>query len=222
MTDLTILLPALNEEVAIGLVIDEIRKLPFPCEVLVIDNGSTDKTVKLAKSKNVKVVSESEKGKGNAIRRGIGLVSTPYVVMVNSDYTYPIQDIRVVYALLCLEGMDVVIGCRQLKEPGSMGAANSFGNWGLSLMASILYRHGIYDLCTGMWGFKTEKLKEFDITSRDFTLEADLFINALRHGCRIEQIPIGYRKRLDGSHPKLKIWDGFKIARHLLVKRWKR
>ena len=67
-----------------------------------------------------------------------------------------------------------------------------------------------------MWGFKTSILKSFDIQSKGFTLEAELFTNCVKGKYKLEQIPIGYRKRLDGSYAKLKIRDGFKIAWFLI------
>lgn len=221
VNELTIILPAYNEEQAIGLVIDEIRSLPVHCNILVVDNGSTDSTSKVALSKKVRVVGELKKGKGNAMRTGFGLVDTPFVVMVNSDYTYPLEYIQTIYGLLKKGYYDVVIGCRQLKEKGSMSSANTLGNFLLSTLASTLYGHRIYDICSGMWGFRKEALEKFEITSTGFTLEADLFVNSLRSRCKVFQIPIGYRPRLNGSKPKLKIHDGLKIGWFLIKKRWK-
>lgn len=218
--DLTIILPAYNEEKSIGLVIDEIRSQPIDCEILVINNGSTDETHKIASQKKVKVVGAFKKGKGNAMQRGFGLVDTKYIIMVNADYTYPMEYIQTIYHLLKKSKYDVVIGSRQLKEKGSMTAANTFGNFSLSLLASVLYKHRIYDVCSGMWGFRKESLDKFKITSERFTLEADLFTNAIKNKCKICQIPIGYRARLEGSKAHLKIEDGFKIGAFLLKRRF--
>lgn len=219
--NLTIILPAYNEEKAIGRVIDEIKSLPINCEILVVDNMSTDNTYKIASRKGARVVEVLDRGKGNAMGWGFKLARAPYVIMVNSDYTYPAKYIQTIYNLLKMDYYGVVIGCRQFKEKGSMSSANTFGNFCLSSLASILYRYRIDDVCSGMWGFRKEVLDKFDIMSKGFTLEADLFTNAIKNKCRISQIPIGYRPRLDGSIAKLKIWDGFKIGWFLLKRRFR-
>ena len=162
-----------------------------------------------------------ERGKGNVIKELLKEVDTPYVIMVNSDFTYPVSYIAAIYQLLSLSRADIVIGFRNIKEKDSMTLTNSLGNWCLSLLASVLYGKRVYDVCTGMWGFRTERLKRFNLTSKGFTLEADLFINTMRGGCKIEQIPIAYRKRLDGSKAKLKILDGFKIGWFLIRRRFR-
>ncbi len=218
MSDLTILLPTKNEVEAIGKVIDEIRLHCRDSRILVVDGKSTDGTLEMVIGKNIDIdvfVGEGN-GKGSDVKLALPLIKTPYVVMVNADYTYPAIYIQTIYNLLKMNYYDVVTGCRQLKEKGSMSSANTFGNFFLSLLASILYRYRINDVCSGMWGFRREVLNTFDITSRGFTLEADLFTNSVKHKCRICQIPIEYRKRLGGSKPKLTILDGLEIP-HKMV-----
>ena len=218
--DVTIILPAYNEGQAIGKVIDEIRSLPMECEILAGDNASSDDTGKVIWEKGLRSIYVTEKGKGNVIRALIKHVDTPYTIMVNADYTYPLEYATTIYNLLSRTGADVVMGFRSIKEKGSMSFTNSFGNWCLSLLASVLYGKRVYDVCTGLVGFRTDRLKTFSITSEGFTLEADLFINSMRSGCRIEQIPIAYRKRLDGSEAKLKFVDGLRIGWFLLKRRF--
>lgn len=221
MDDLTVLLPTRNEAPSIGKVIDEILEVLPTCRILVVDSYSIDDTREIAASKGAFIVEVLGLGKGKAVRRALEHINTPYVIMLDSDFTYPAACLPPVYREL--RESDVVLGYRYWKERGSMSLLNSFGNWALSLLASILYRKRVYDLCTGMWGFRTEALKKFKLTSRGFTLEADFFVNVIKSRCKVCQIPIGYRPRFGGSKAKLKIWDGFKIAAFLIRKRfvWK-
>ena len=221
MKDLTVVLPAYNEEESLGLVIDEIKALPVQCHILVIDNNSTDDTYNVAISKGVKVVTEELLGKGNAMRKGFELASTPYVIMMNSDYTYPADNIIGIRALLA--EYDVVIGYRYVKEDGSMSLINSVGNKMLSLLASALYGIRVHDVCTGLWGFKKGTLDRIIPESEGFTLEAELFVRVAEFGdtCKLIQIPTSYRSRLNGSKAKLKVWDGFKIGWFLIKNRWR-
>lgn len=220
VSELTVILPSYNEEKAIGKVIDEIRSLPVKCDILVVDNNSTDDTYNIALYKEAKVVTAELQGKGNAMKKGFKLVNSPYVVMMNSDYTYPVGYIPLFYQLLSKE-YDVVVGYRYWKQSNSMSLANFLGNKILSQLASVLYRKRIKDVCTGLWGFRKEVLNKFEIQSEGFTLEAELFTEVVRHECNLVQIPISYRARQDGSKAKLRIWDGFKIGWFLIKKRWK-
>jgi len=219
LSDLTILLPTLNEEASIRKVLDEIEELPFPCQVLVIDGLSRNGTLEIAQSKGASVLLEHRRGKGIAVRSALGLVRTPYIIMVDADYTYPMRYIGEIYELLREESYDVVVGYRQLKERGSMSLTNAFGNFILSSLASVLFGHRIYDVCSGMWGFRRETLDRFHLTSKGFTLEADLFTNSIKSNCRMFQIPVGYRGRLEGGKAKLKLSDGFRIAWFLIKRR---
>jgi len=221
MVDLTIILPARNEVEAIGRVIDEIREaFSEPLRILVVDGRSTDGTPDVARGKGVEVLVGQGKGKGLDVRSILSLIDTTYLVMLNADYTYPPQYLATIYWILSHTKADVVVGIRTICGEGSMSQINSLGNWALSLLASILYRRRVYDVCSGMWGFRTEALGEFNLTSKGFTLEADLFINTIKNKCRLEQVPIEYRKRLGGSKPKLALWDGFKIGWFLVKKRF--
>ena len=219
MDKVTVVLPAYNEEKAIGKVIDEIRALPIECKILVGDNTSSDGTYNVVKNKGITPVRVREKGKGNVVRALLKYVETPYVITVDADYTYPIGN-HLMSICSALGGRDVVICYRRWKERNSMSLTNSIGNYLLSLLASILYGYKVRDFNSGLWGFKKEALDKFKLTSKGFTLEADFFTNAIKHKCKMWQIPIRYRARLDGSKPKLKIWDGFKIAWFLLHRRF--
>lgn len=213
---LTVILPARNEVEAIGKVLDELGNF----EVIVVDSNSTNGTREEVLKRGIPIMNEDRRGKGNAVRKAIPHILTEKVVMIDSDYTYPTEYIPMIDGLL--DEVDVVICYRKWKEKGSMSFLNSFGNYFLSKLASLLYGYKVYDVCSGMWGFRTEKLQRFNPTSGGFTLEADLFVNSVRNGCKISQIPIEYRRRLGGSEPKLKLGDGFKIAWFLIKSKRRR
>jgi len=215
--DVTILVPVLNEEQTIGKVIRESTERGWT--VLVGDNGSTDSTYDISAGKGVIPIPVLRKGKGHAIRELIHHVRTPITVMIDGDYTYLAEDVQ--RMLKTLEKCDVVIGCRKYKEKDSMTFSHSFGNCMLSLVASILYAHKVDDVNTGLKAFRTDKLREFVLTSGGFTLEADLFINAVKQKCVIRQVPISYRARPNGSKSKLRIIDGLKIGWFLVKERFK-
>lgn len=215
MKDVTVLLPTFEEEEAVGQVIDEVREVLPDCRILVAYTPGKDRTLETLKAKKVEWIADPRRGKGNNVRNALRFIKSPYIVMLDSDYTYPAR-----YIPELLEGMeDVALGYRHTREPAAMSALNFFGNKVLSLVASILFRRRVYDVCTGMWAFRKEVLDEFVLESTGFTLEADLFVNCVRHKCKLRQIPIEYRCRVDGALPKLRVVDGVNIMAFLLKKR---
>ena len=197
----SVILPALNEAETIGKVIDEIPQQAleqegYSVEVLVVDNGSTDQTAQIARGKGARVISEPRRGKGRAVRTAFEQVRADFVFMLDSDYTYPATHILDMLKLLN-QGYSVVIGSRLKgeREKGAISGWNMIGNQVLTLMAKILYRTRISDLCTGYWGFRGEVLPQLNLSAVGFTLEADLLAQVTKNGYRIGEVPIHYRRR---------------------------
>ncbi|MDO8751925.1 MAG: glycosyltransferase family 2 protein [Dehalococcoidia bacterium] len=216
--DALIMLPAYNEAVSIGYTLTELTHYAPAARKVVIDNNSIDGTAGLARELGAIVFYVPEQGKGNAVRYSLArILDLPWswLVMMDSDFTYPAKHVREVVERL-VQGADVVMGYRRTKAPGSMPAINGLGNKCLSVLASGLYGLWVRDVCTGLWGFRREALEQFKLTSTGFTLEAEMLVEARRTKCRIAQIPIEYRARLDGDRPKLKVRDGFKIGLFLI------
>jgi len=220
-----IILPTLNEEEAIGRVIDEIpaRDLAekgYDVKVLVVDGNSTDRTRQIAEAKGAEVIIESRKGKGRAMRTAFNTVDADFVFMLDADYTYPATYIPEMLAILQRD-CSVVIGSRLRGqiEKGGMSQLNVVGNHLLTLMANVLYQTRISDLCTGYWGLRGEVIPNLNLTADGFDFEADLFSQVDRKGYRIGEIPVYYRRRQ--SPAKLNsIKDGLKIGRALMSKRF--
>jgi len=223
MDKVLVILPAYNEEKSIGQVIDEIRALEKGYDILVVDNNSKDKTAAIAKSKGVQYLFVKEQGKGCAMNRafeGAGSWDYTCVVMMDADGTYPaayipifLQDLGTKY--------DAVLGCRWRKEKGSMSLANRFGNKVLTEMANLLFGTDIHDLCSGMWAFCNEWAYALGgtLSSKGFTLEAEMLARLSKWNLRIGEVPIVYRPRV--GEAKLHIVDGLRIARCLIRERFR-
>jgi glycosyltransferase involved in cell wall biosynthesis len=226
MKEVSIIFPALNEEETIGKIIDEvpmeeIEGRGYRAEIIVVDNGSTDKTREIAESKGAWVITEPNRGKGRAIRTAFESVSSDFVFMIDADFTYPATYIP--QMLEVLEGeCDVVLGSRlkgQLEE-GAMSRFNLVGNYILSSLANLLYGTRVSDLCTGYWGFRGEVVKSLKLDAVGFELEANMLVEIARQGYKIAEIPILYRKR--PNQAKLgSLKDGFRIGRTLIRKRFR-
>lgn len=223
----SIIIPALNEKLTIGKVIDEIpkedlQKVGYGVEIVVVDNNSTDGTAEIAKEKGVKVIVESIKGKGRAVRTGFKSAGGDFIFILDADYTYPATYIPRMLEFL-QEGCDVVIGSRlkgQMRE-GAMSRVNLVGNRLLVFMANILYRTRISDLCTGYWGLTRRVIEELELNAEGFELEAAMFAEIAKKGYSIAEVPIYYRRRTTpGTLSALK--DGIKIGWTLLTMRFRR
>ena len=219
---ISIVIPALNEEAGIGKTIKsiprlEIEDMGYQVQVLVVDNGSVDRTRELARQAGAQVVSEAERGKGRAFRTGLRFVEGKFVFMLDGDGTYSAEYIPEMLRLLKYN--EVIIGSRLLGRPqnGAMSRFNLIGNRLLSIMASILFRKKVSDVCTGLWGFRAEIVKALNLKSTGFELEVELFSSLARRGCSIAELPIHYSPR--ATPPKLRaINDGMRIGRTLLIR----
>jgi len=222
----SIILPALDEEEAVGKVIDEIPKKDmeergYRVEILIVDNGSTDRTREIAETKGAKIIVESAKGKGRAVRTAFESVRGDFIFMLDADYTYPATYIPQMLEAL-EEGHNVVLGSRLKgqREQGAMSRLNLVGNHLLAFLANILYGSRISDLCTGYWGFSRKVIDGLELDAIGFELEANMFSEIAKKGYRIAEVPILYRRR--SSPAKLSsLRDGLRIGRTLITKRFR-
>ena len=221
-----VILPALDEEHTIGLVIDEIpvqemEARGYRTDIVVVNNGSTDRTAVVAGERGVTVMLESRRGKGMAVRAGFQAADCDYVFMLDSDHTYPAGHLPAMLEEL-ERGCDVVMGSR-LKgriDDGAMSRLNRLGNRLLATMTNLLYGTRISDPCTGCWGFRTEVVKGLNLEARGFDIEVDILTEVARKGLLITEVPIGYRKRR--TRPKLNsLRDGFRIGKMLVRRRFR-
>ena len=225
--NVSIILPARNEKPTIGKVIDEIpkeelQKIGYSIEIVVVDSNSTDGTGRAAEEKGVKVIVEPVKGKGRAVRTAFKSVSGNFIFILDADYTYPATYIVRMLEVL-QEGHDVVIGSRlrgQIRE-GAMSRMNLLGNRFLTFLANILYGTRISDLCTGYWGFTRRVIEDIELDAKGFELEANMFAEIVKKGYSIAEVPILYRRRR--TPPKLdSLKDGLIIGWTLLTMKFRR
>jgi glycosyltransferase involved in cell wall biosynthesis len=222
----SIIIPALNEEETVAKVIEEIPKVEieskgFRVTIVVVDNNSTDRTKQIAESKGAWVIAEPVRGKGKAIATAFKKVNGDFIFILDADYTYPA--VYFPQMLQILEKYDVVLGSRLRgkMEKGAMTRVNWVGNYILAAMASILYGTRISDLCTGCWGFRGAVVKNLTMDAAGFDLEANLFAQIARKHYRIAEVPINYRRRKTAS--KLNSFrDGYLIGKTLITRRFRK
>lgn len=219
-----VLIPTLNEEIAISRVIERIpvhalSNDGYDTAIYIIDGGSEDRTQQKALEKGAEVLLVTQPGKGKAMQHAFSSIRADFFIMIDGDDTYPPEKITDFVRLL--RTYDVVIGSR-LKgriEDGAMTRTNLFGNRMLTILACALFKKEITDVCSGFWGYRKHVIDRMDLTARGFEIEADMFVECARLRFSIGEIAIDYKKRVD--RPKLSsISDGLKIS-FFLIKRWR-
>ena len=208
--DVSIVMPCLNEAKTIVQCIREANDFfeheDLRGEVVVADNGSTDDSVSLAKDNNAIVVHASEKGYGNACRVGMNAARGKYVFKMDADGTYVCDDITD-FLIKFEDGYDYVIGSRLRGKilPGAMPFSHRYiGNPVMSIMARILCRTGISDICCGLKGFKKTALDGLEFQSHGMVFGPETTIKSRQHGLSIAEVPITYRPDKRDSHTNLR------------------
>lgn len=222
--DVSIVMPCLNEEEAIKGCIVEARTalaaLGFSGEIVVVDNGSTDRSVEVARSAGARVVHEPNRGYGNACRRGLREARGRFVVMGDSDGTYDFSALAH-FVLPLLNGAEMVMGDRlnSTMEPGAMPWLHRYvGNPFLTKTMNVLFGSDIADSHCGLRSIKKETLGGLTLTSPGMEFASEFLIEAVQHGVKLDQVPIRYRRRY-GGQPKLRTFrDGLRHLRLLLLR----
>ena len=198
--DLTILIPALNEENTIGICIKKGKKFlkenNINGEILVINNGSTDNTESISKSLGARTENIEERGYGIAIREGIKLAKGKYTIMIDADDSYNLLEILPIYEKL-LEGNQLVVGNRFKGniEKGAMKFLHRYiGTPIISLVARKKYDVNLGDFNCGLRGFDTKKMLETNCTSNGMEFATEMIIKARKNNLKIAEIPINFYK----------------------------
>ena len=222
MKKITVLIPCFNEERGIGKVIRNVplktlTKHGYKTEIIVIDNNSTDKTVRVARKYDVKILTENRQGKGNAIKTGFLNVSpdTKYVVMMDGDNTYKSKEIPRLIEPLESGFCDVIIGSRlEGKMNGtSLSISHRLANWFFTFFVRRFYLVNTTDTCTGYFAWKKKVIDELvpHIESSGFAVEAEMITKMAKLGYEIYSVPITYDPRV-GESKLSPIMDGIKIT----------
>jgi len=224
-TILSIVLPALNEEEAIGGTIqaipaEELSKMGYEVEILVVDNGSTDRTAEVARRHGAEVIHESRRGYGRAYKTGFKHARGDVIVTIDADMTYPVEDIPKLVNTLEEEDLDFITTNRfAYLQNGAMSLQHRLGNNILTLATRLLFRINLKDSQSGMWVFRKGLLSEMALKSDSMAFSQELKIEACHFtGCRWREISIVYRARV--GRVKLRtLRDGFGNLFRLVIKR---
>lgn len=204
MLHIRVIIPVLNEQNALSLVLEEIPK-NLVQEIIVVDNGSIDDTYKIAKKMGATVLKESQKGYGNACLRGIQYIReqgnpTDIVVFLDGDHSdFPEQMVDLVKPII-EQGYDFVIGSRMLgkREKGSLTPQQIYGNWLATFLLKIIYKVSYSDLGP-FRSLKYDALLKMQMQDKTYGWTVEMQIKAAKHKLKITEIPVNYRRRIGFS-----------------------
>jgi glycosyltransferase involved in cell wall biosynthesis len=219
MSGYAVIIPALDEEAAIGNVIAGIPE-PFRRRIIVVDNGSRDKTAEIAERAGASVIQEPERGYGAACLRGLAhLASDPphIVVFLDADQSDDPSDMQALVAPLETDLADLAIGSRVLgeREPGALPVHARFGNALATALIRILYRVHYTDLGP-FRAAKWEALQGLHLQDRDFGWTVEMQVKAARARLRVLEIPVRYRRRRGRSKISGTVGGTFRAGQKIL------
>jgi glycosyltransferase involved in cell wall biosynthesis len=226
MTDeqpqLTIVIPAYNEEDTILRVIERVREVPFSLQIIVVDDCSNDRTAERVQGLDDVEFRRHDvnQGKGAALRTAFAIARGKVVVVQDADLEYDPADIPGLIAPILEGHADVVYGSRLIG--GRPQRVHLFwhkvGNKALSLVTNVLYNTTLSDMETGYKAFTLEVLRAVEpLKESDFRIEPELTAKICRGGFRVYEVPIAYYGRSYAEGKKITWRDGFP-ALYALVK----
>ena len=216
---ITVIIPCLNEEQGIERVLS--RMPGFVDQVIVVDNGSTDRTPEVARGFGAQVIREEVRGYGRAYKSGFAKATSDVIITLDGDHSYPVDAISyLVEAMLHLEADFLNASRFPVRDRQAMSFKHKFGNWVLSVAMSVLFFRWVRDSQSGMWVFRRSILKDMRLESDGMAFSEEIKIEALKNSrVRFQEISIQYSSRL--GEIKLNPWrDGFANLWFLVRKRF--
>ena len=198
--EISVIIPAFNEEESIGLVIKSLPQKKIK-EVIVVDNGSTDKTAYIAKEHGARVVDEAYRGYGAACLKGISELNEPeIVVFLDGDFSDFPEEIESLVNPIINNQADFVLGSRMLLPQSriSLLPQARYGNLLAVFLLKLFFQHQFTDLGP-FRAIRYKSLKELNMVDKNFGWTVEMQIKAVKHGLCIKEVPVQYRKRIGVS-----------------------
>ncbi|OYT53602.1 MAG: hypothetical protein B6U72_05235 [Candidatus Altiarchaeales archaeon ex4484_2] len=206
-------IPAFNEEENIGEVVRETRK--YVDNVIVVDDGSTDKTFEEASDADIVLRHPVNMGKGFALGTGVEKAlenGSDIFITLDGDNQHNPGDIPKLASILVDDKLDVVFGSRSLN--GDMPLVLRFGNWWLCKTAQLLFGSRIEDSQTGFRAFRREAYDKIRWSSHHYSMDSEIVMNVGRNKLRHRQVPI--KTHYHCRHKGTTVVDGVRIFLNML------
>jgi len=223
---LSVIIPAYNEERTLAEVIDRVLALPLRPQIIVVDDGSKDRTADIIREYQAKhgiigVICERNGGKGAAIQAGLKHATQPFTIIQDADLEYYPEEYEQLLKPVRAGKASVVYGSRNLAHPAAR--KNHFhylrfwlGGKVVSLAANYLFFTHLTDEATCYKLFPTDVLRQMKLQCRGFDFCPEVTAKAVRLGYRIHEVPIRYNPRDISEGKKIRAWHGIEAILVLL------
>jgi glycosyltransferase involved in cell wall biosynthesis len=214
----SIVIPVYNEENRIAAAIEQVIGAQFPKnkEIIVVNDGSTDKTAEILKTfepKGVTVVNQPANfGKGAALKEGFARVSGEIALVQDADLEYSVEDYPALLKPLFEGKADVVFGSRFIGggEHRVLLFWHSIANRCLTTLSNMFTNLNLTDMEVGLKAFKTEIIKKIDLQEKRFGFEPEITAKVAKQRCRIYEVPISYYGRTHAEGKKIRLKDAIR------------
>lgn len=226
---LSIIIPVFNEEKTIAKIIEKVKEVKIKgvtTEIIVVDDGSSDDTVKRIPRQGIKFIQHPKNmGKGSAVRTGIENATGDYIIIQDADLEYNPNQIPGLYEAIESGKAKVVYGTRLKRMPHLKGEESRgrfllhfFGNRMLSLVTSVLYGQWLTDMETCYKLFPRKAVSGMKLNARSFEFEPEITAKLLKRGFKILELPITTVPRGYEEGKKLRTFHDGSIALWTLVR----
>jgi len=223
MVEVSVVLPAKDEEETIGICIKKIRNVFVDHGIdgeIIVSDSSQDKTPDIARNLGARLITPDRNGYGYAYRYAFSKAVGKYIIMGDADDTYDFMEIPRLLTPIMNGDADMVIGNR-LNEKMVKGAMpwhhRWIGNPLLTWFLNLFYKSGVSDSHSGFRVISREALDKLDLRSDGMEFASEMIIEASKKGLRIKEIPISYYKRINDNSKLSSFSDGWRHLRFMLL-----
>lgn len=213
----SVVIPVFNEEQTIGNIITRTKRtmeqMGVPYEVLVVDDGSEDRSADISQEKEAEVLRETHQGKGYALRSGLRMAKGELVVTLDSDGSHKPEEIPSVVRCIREDRAEFVIGTRFFNSinKSKISKVNRIGNRLFNVLIGFLTGVKISDSQSGFRAIKSSIIKRMNLRSQGYEVESEMLVKALKMGARVAETPISFEQRTVGCSKLDPIRDGIRI-----------
>ncbi len=220
---LSIIIPVYNEELTIGNIIDRARDaashIGLKFEIIVVDDRSYDKSLKVAHQRNVRLYTLKEHlGKGYALRVGFSKSKGDIIITIDSDGSHCPEELSEVLAPILADRADMVIGSRYLNHKHvATRKLNAFGVRIFNNLIQLFTGVANTDSQSGYRAMKLEVLSRQKLKSGGYEIESEMLVKTAKLGYRVAEVPITFEQRTYGRSGVDPVLDGSKILLSIII-----
>ena len=220
----SVVIPVFNEELTIGDIVTRTRstleQLKLSHEVLVVDDGSVDRSAEISQASEAHVLREPHQGKGHALRLGFERAKGDVIVTLDADGSHQPEEIPLVLRYIMENKVDFAIGSRFFNtdvKNAKIPKVNRIGNRMFSNLMQFLTGMKITDSQSGFRAIRSSVVKKMRLNSRGYEVESEMLVKALKMGARVTEIPISFEQRTVGKSKLDPLRDGARILYSIIA-----